>query len=197
MERQSGWLRREAMSDDESRHALAHDLGVPFVTLEREDISTEALQKLPEPLCRAHNLVAYKESADKLEVALLDLKDLEALEPLRGQLRKKIILRLTTRDSLRRALLLYQKTLKEKFGDRLQRENNPHKLLDALLRHATVQRADEMHIETSGTGVLVRYRHGHALREAMVLPASAANVFGAIRSLANIGSRTLPPGGRF
>jgi type IV pilus assembly protein PilB len=197
MEREMGWLKREALSDDESRHALAHDLGVLFVSLEREDISPEALQQLPEPLCRVHNLVAYKESGDKLEVALLDLADLDALEPLRAQLGKKIAPRLTTRDSLRRALLLYQKILKEKYGEKLHKETNPHKTLETLLRHAVAQRASEAHIETTPRGLLVRYRHGRTLREAFALPASAAGVLGAIRSLAGVGSKTLPQEGRF
>ncbi|MEK7109555.1 MAG: ATPase, T2SS/T4P/T4SS family, partial [Patescibacteria group bacterium] len=197
MERQIGWLQSEQLSDDGRRHALAHDLGVPFVTLERGDISVEALQLLPEPLCRAHNLVAYKESGDTLEVALLDLKDLEALEPLRSQLHKKLVPRLTTRDSLRRALVLYQKTLKEKFGGLLQQTSNPHKLLEALLRHADIQRADEAHIEAGAHGVVVRYRHGRTLREAMTLPAVASGIISAVRSLANIGSKTLPQEGRF
>ncbi len=197
MERELGWLKREALSDDEGRHALAHDLGVPFVSLEREDISLDALQQLPEPLCRAHNLVAYKESGDTLEVALLDLADLDALEPLRAQLGKKIVPRLTTRDSLRRALLLYQKILKETYGEKLHKETHPHKTLETLLRHAYAQRASEAHLETTPRGVLVRYRHGRTLREAMHLPASVAGVFGAIRSLANVGSKTLPQEGRF
>jgi len=197
MEREIGWLRNETPGDDEARHALAHELGVPFVTLERDDISTDALQLLPEPLCRAHNLVAYKESGDTLEVALLDLAGLEALEPLRAQLRKKIVPRLTTRDSLRRALVLYQKILKEKYGEKLLRESNPRKALETLLRHAVAQRASEIHIETSPKGVLVRYRHGRALREAMLLPAAAAGIIGAVRSLAGTGSKTLPQEGRF
>jgi type IV pilus assembly protein PilB len=197
MERSIPWLKNETLSDDERRHALSHELGVPFVTLERDDISIEALQMLPEPLCRSHNLVAYKESGDKLEVALLDLADLDSLEPLRAQLGKKIVPRLTTRESLRRALLLYQKTLKAKYGDKLLRETNPQKALDTLLQHANAQRASEVQIETTPRGVLVRYRHGHTLREAIVLPASAVGIIGAIRSLANVGSKTMPQEGRF
>jgi len=192
-----GWLQQESLGDDERRHALAHDLGVPFVTLERDDISIDALQMLPEPLCRAHNLVAYKESGDKLEVALLDLADLAALEPLRAQLGKRVVPRLTSRESLRRALLLYQKTLKEKYGNKLLRETNPHKALETLLQHAIAQRANEIHLETAPRGVLVRYRHGHVLREAMLLPASAQGIIGAVRTLAGTGSKTLPQEGRF
>ncbi len=197
MERSIGWLQNELLSEDERRHALAHELGVPFVTLERDDISVEALQMLPEPLCRAHQLVAYKTEGDTLEVALLNLQDLGVLEPLRQQLRKRVVPRLTTADSLRRALLLYQKTLKEKYGAVLTQSSNPRTMLETLLRHAMAQQASEVHIDTTGRGVLVRYRLGKQLREAMQLPAAGAGVIGAVRSLANIGSKTLPQEGRF
>lgn len=123
------------LGEDEVRRAEAHALGIPFVALTKHDINEHALVMLPEPLCRAHNLVAYK-VGDGLEVALLDVADLEALEPLRDYLPKQIYPRLTTRASVRAALLHYQKLLKERFGERLLRETNPHKQLEVLLRHA-------------------------------------------------------------
>jgi type IV pilus assembly protein PilB len=195
MEREAGWLRNDFVSDDEARHALAHDLGVPFVRLEKGDIDEQALMLLPEPLCRAHNLVAYR-TGEALEVALLNLDDLEAIEPLRGHLPAQIKPRLTTRDSLRGALLHYQKILKERFGERLLRETNPHKQLEVLLRHAVHQHASEVHLDASDKGLVVRYRFGATLRDAMHLPATLG-IVGAARTLAGIGSRTLPQEGRF
>ena len=185
------------LSEDEVRRAAAHALGVPFVVLEEDDISTDALSLLPEPLCRAHHLAAYRTQGDKLEVAALDLKDLEALEPLYHTLPFKIAPRLTTRDSLRKALLSYQRHLKERFGERLRAEKNPHRLLEALLRHALHQRAQEAHIESSERGLVIRYRHGQTLSDAMLLPSSSLGLISAIRTLGNVGSRTLPGEGRF
>ncbi len=185
------------LSEDEVRRAAAHALGVPFVVLTEDDISTDALSLLPEPLCRAHHVAAYRTQGDKLEVAVLDLKDLEALDPLRGALPYKIAPRLTTRDSLRKALLSYQRHLKERFGERLRAEKDPRRLLEALLRHALHQRAQEAHIESSERGLIVRYRHGQSLSDAMLLPNSSLGLVSAIRTLGNVGSRTLPQEGRF
>lgn len=185
------------LSEDEVRRAAAHALGVPFVILGAGDIDDAALEALPEPLCRAHNLAAYRAQGDVLEVALLNIEDLEALEPLYQQLRHRVVPRLTTRDSLRRALVRYQKLLKERFGDKVLREQHPHRLLEVLLRHAAHQRASEIHLEVSPRGTLVRYRLGHALHEAMLLPPAAAGIASAVRSLANTGSKTLPQEGRF
>lgn len=185
------------LSEDEVRRAAAHALGIPFVVLEKHDISPEALMLLPEPLCRAHNLAAYASDGQKIEVALLDIADLDALEPLKASLNLKIVPRLTTRESLRKALLLYQKTLKDSFGEKLLQENDPHRALQALLRHATLQHASEMHIRAAASGISVRYRIGAHLHEAMHLPKSAAGIVSVIRALANIGSKTLPQEGRF
>src|SRR5581483_8850690 len=164
MERSVGWFKTGLMSDDEARHALSHELWVPFVQLETADIDPRALELLPEPLCRMHNLAAYRLKGETLEVALLNLDDLDALEPLRATLPYKLAPRLTTRESLRRALLIYQKTLKDSFGSQLLRETDGARVLEALLRHALNQRAGEALIESGPHGTLVRYRHGRALR---------------------------------
>ena len=195
MEREVPWLRSDMLSEDELRHARAHELGVPFVTLEAGDISPAALELLPEPLCRANRLAAYATDGETLEVALLDLSDLAALEPLRAALRLKIAPRLTDRASLNRALLAYQKLLKERYGGQLMAHHNPDKALDALLRHAAAQRAREAHITVSGQGALVRYRMGGALHDAVRLP--AAGISAAVRSRAKLHSKTLPQEGRF
>lgn len=185
------------LTEDEVRRAAAHAMGISFVVLESGDIDTAALELLPEPLCREHSLAAYRLAGERLEIAVLDLSDLEALEPLKSRLPYKLVPRLTTRESLRRALLAYHKHLKEKFGDKLQKETNPQKVLETLLRHASLQSASEVHLETRSTGLLVRYRHGRAVREAMLLPASAQKVLSVIRTLSGVGSRTLPQEGRF
>jgi len=191
-----GWLGRELQSDDERRHALAHEQGVPFVTLETDDISPRALELLPEPLCRAHSLAAYAVHHDSIEVALLDLGDLSALEPLRARLGKKILPRLATRESVRRALLLYQKILKQTLGDRLMSEKDPSLVLSLLLEHALAQHASEVELQTIPRGILVRYRHGKVLRDSAVLPAHKS-LFDSIGQRAGFGSRTLPQDGRF
>ena len=56
----TGWLHNEAHSDDERRHAKAHELGVPFVTFDRHEVDLDALLHIPEPLARAHNMLAYR-----------------------------------------------------------------------------------------------------------------------------------------
>lgn len=169
---ESTWLRTDAQSDDERRHALAHELGVPFVTFERHDVEPDALFLIPEPLARAHNLVAYRSGDGTVEVALLDLGSLEALEPLRPRL-PKLLPRLTTEESIKHGLLRYQQLLKEKFGQGLAEVRDPAKLLRGLMSHALAAGASAIHLDPTQTEVRVRYRIGGHLYDGLVLPKDA------------------------
>ena len=154
------------VDEDELRRAAAHAMGVKFVEFAHHEIEQDALFLIPEPLARAHNILGLRVSELGLEVALLNLTDLEVLEPLR--LRHRILPRLTSHRSLTRGLLHYQKLLKEKFAAILGRGGDT---VEALLHHALLSRAHGVHIDLKTTGALVRYRIGHSLEDAMELPA--------------------------
>jgi type IV pilus assembly protein PilB len=196
MERSIGWFRKESMNEDEKRHALAHELGVPFVSLSREDIFSDALIIIPEPLSREHNLLAYRLGEENaVEVALLDMAELDVLNFLRS--RYRVLPRLTTRESLNRGLVRYQQHMRDVFGKELEKSDSPT-LLDSLLRHALHSRASDMHLQSDTHGLLVRYRINGALRSAMTLPPAAGrNVIGKLRALAGVPLGTLPRQGSF
>ncbi len=184
MERSIGWFNKESLSDDERRHALAHELGIPFVELDRDMISPEALVLIPEPIAREHNIVGYRLADHSLEVALLNMDDLSQLEFLRSTYR--ILPRLTSRESLTRGLVRYQQHLRDAFGQKLQNSNSPH-LLDTLLRHALHSRATDLHLQSEESGLLVRYRVNGSLKNALTLPpAAGANVFAKLRALTGL-----------
>jgi type IV pilus assembly protein PilB len=156
---------RNLIPEDELRRAAAHASGTSFVVLTRDDISPLAVVLIPEPVARLHNMIAYKLEDGALEVALLDLDDLEHLKPL--DLGLKIRPRLTSRSSIKQGLIYYQKILKEKFGAML---SSGTQVVDALIHHALFSRASGVHIDLSTTSTLVRYRIGQSLREAFELP---------------------------
>jgi len=68
------------VDEDELRRAAAHAMGVKFVEFAHHEIEQDALFLIPEPLARAHNIVAFKKTEDTLEVAMLDVGDLPAIE---------------------------------------------------------------------------------------------------------------------
>jgi type IV pilus assembly protein PilB len=166
-----GWFASGAMSEDEKRRAEALRLGVPFVTLGRDDISLQALILIPEPLSRTANIIAYRHGEEGIEVALLDLADLPQIDFLRQSHRVNV--RLTDRQSIKQALVLYQKHLKEKFAGLVQ---SSKEAVDSLLQHALHSGAHYIHIEPThaeAAGMVVRYRIEGVLREAMRLPEEA------------------------
>jgi type IV pilus assembly protein PilB len=163
-----GWLKNEFLGEDEIRREAAYQSGIPFIILTKDDISPESLYLIPEPLARARNIVAYRHGDGEIEVALLDINDLSAVDFLRAKM--KVRPRLTNRDSLKRALLMYQKQLKEKFAGLVEKGIEA---ADSLLRHALQHNATHIHLEPSAAAILVRYRINGILHEAMRLPEHA------------------------
>ena len=111
----------------------------------------EVLLLIPEPLSRTHQMVAYRSTNDCVEVAMLDTAALEHLAFLQSRI--KIRPRLTDQASITRALQMYQKQLKEKFGSELQAGS-----AEALVLHAALSRASHVHLDVSPKGTRVRYR---------------------------------------
>src|SRR5688572_13505793 len=63
------------ISETDMRRMEAYALGIPFIDLTGEKIDFPVLSLIPEPIARNYNIVAYKKSEDRLEVAMLDADD--------------------------------------------------------------------------------------------------------------------------
>ncbi|MCX6713763.1 MAG: GspE/PulE family protein, partial [Candidatus Vogelbacteria bacterium] len=139
----------------------------------------------------------------------------------------KILPRLTDVESIKKTLLLYQRSLKVEFGDIIQKETlalknltalkdgeevSPEelqklaedlpviKIVDTILAHAINQKASDIHIEPFEKEVLIRYRLDGVLYDAMVLPKeTASGLVARIKVLTNLrlDEKRLPQDGRF
>jgi type IV pilus assembly protein PilB len=213
------------MTEDDMRRIESYVLGIPFVSLQDMNIDFETLSLIPEPVARNHNIIAYKKTEDTLEVAMLDTADLPAIDFIKKKVGLKIQPRLTDTDSMRKSLRLYQKTLKDEFGDIIMKDAAELKVLeedgeevsekdlkqmaedlpvvrivDTLLRHAIIQGASDIHIEPAETEVLVRYRIDGILSDAMKLPKIAdSSIVARLKVLSNLklDQKRLPQDGRF
>lgn len=213
------------MTEDDMRRVEAYVLGIPFVSLKDLKVDFETLTMIPEPVARAHNIIAYKKTDDTLEVAMLDTADLPAIDFVKKKVGLRIQPRLTDTDSMRAALRQYQKTLKDEFGDLIMKDASELKLLneegeemsekelkqmaedlpvvrivDTLLRHAIIQGASDIHIEPLEEEVIVRYRIDGILSDAMKLPKIAADsIVARLKVLSNLklDQKRLPQDGRF
>ncbi len=216
-----------ALTEDDLRRMQAYILGIPFVDLKNQKLDFAVLSLIPEPIARNHNIVAFKKTNNSLEVAMLDTEDLTAIDFVKKKVELKILPRLTDDESIKWALLSYQKTLKAEFGDIIQKEANSLltlgnkisgdditeddlkklaadvpvvRIVDTLLKHAIIQDASDIHIEPEEDKVLVRYRIDGILRDAMVLPKNTASgITARIKVLSNLklDEKRIPQDGRF
>ena len=214
------------ITEDDLRRIQAYILGIPFVDLKTTHTDFETLSLIPEPIARSHNIIAFRRKDDSLEVAMLEIEDLAAIDFIRKKTGLKILPRLTDTESIKSALLSYQKSLKAEFGDIIEKEVGSIKnlkvgtdedlnevdlkklaedipvvrIVDTLLKHAIIQDASDIHIEPQEKEVLVRYRIDGILRDAMVLPKNTAGAITArIKVLANLklDEKRIPQDGRF
>ena len=218
---------RGKITDDDLRRMEAYILGIPFVDLKGQKIDTETLSLIPEPIARNHNIVAFKKMNEALEVAMLDTDDLSAIDFIKKKTNLKILPRLTDNESIKSVVLQYQKSLKQEFGDIIQKEALSLKaipdgergesvsagelkkiaedlpvvrIVDTLLKHAIIQNASDIHIEPMENQVVVRYRIDGILRDAMVLPKNVApSIVARIKVLSSLklDEKRLPQDGRF
>ncbi len=215
------------LSEDDMRRSQAYVLGIPFVDLKNEQLDFDVLSLIPEPIARNHNIIAFrKKGQSSLEVAMLDTEDLAAIDFIKKKTGLKILPRLTDGESVKHALLQYQKSLKAEFGDIIQKEASSLKtvpeadqddlseedlkksaedlpvirVVDTLIKHAIIQNASDIHIEPLEDRLIVRYRIDGILRDAMVLPQNAlSSIVARIKVLSNLklDEKRLPQDGRF
>ncbi|MEK9131758.1 MAG: GspE/PulE family protein [Patescibacteria group bacterium] len=215
------------LSPDDVRKMQAYVLGIPFVDLRDQKIDFDVLSLIPEPIARNHNIVAFKKTNDTLELAMLDTDDLTAIDFIKKKVGLKIAPRLTDVDSIKSALLQYQKSLKAEFGDLIAKDANEIsvsadvlqgegesagelkkmaedlpvvRIVDTLLKHAVLQKASDIHIEPMETQLVVRYRIDGILHDAMVLPKNVeSGITARLKVLSNLklDEKRLPQDGRF
>lgn len=211
-------LAQGEVSEDDIRRVKAYVLGIPFVNLQDHIIDFDVLSMIPEPVARKNNIIAFKKTDKELEVAMLDTDDLRAIEFIKKKVGLKILPRLTDTDSVKSSLMQYQKTLKDEFGDIIKKESESIKEVDdedlekvaedlpvirivnALLKHAIIQDASDIHIEPMEQQILVRYRIDGILHDAMKLPKVAGpSIVARIKVLSSLklDEKRLPQDGRF
>ena len=220
-------VNKGSITEDDLRRMQAYILGIPFVDLKGQRVDFDILSLIPEPIARNHNIVAFRRDGENLEVAMLDTEDLAATDFIKKKTGLRILPRLTDTESIKSALLSYQKSLKAEFGDIIKKEAENFKavsergedeeasagelkklaedlpivrIVDTLLKHAILQDASDIHVEPMEKEVLVRYRIDGILHDAMVLPKNIAGGITArikVLSSMRLDEKRIPQDGRF
>ena len=215
------------LSPSNLKRMQAYVIGIPFMSLNGAKIEPSVLSIIPEPIARTHNIIAYKKSKEGLEVAMLDVDDLSVIDFIKKKVNLKIMPRLTDEESIKTALLQYKKTLQAEFNDIIHKESASIKaisegsegeqlsaeelkemaedlpivkIVDAIISHAILQNASDIHIEPGENELVVRYRIDGILHDAMSLSKdTSAGIVARIKVLSNLklDEKRLPQDGRF
>jgi type IV pilus assembly protein PilB len=212
-------MEKKLINEIELRKLYSYILGIPFVNLEKEMITTDILQIIPEPIAKKYNIVAFERDGKNLKVAMKNPEDLQTIDFIKKKTGLKIIPCLTNEESIKAALRQYEKSLKAEFGDIISRDSEAVgvgsdeqdlekiaqdlpiiRIVDTLLKHAILQSASDIHIEPDEKEVRVRYRIDGILHDAMTLPRQVlAGLVARIKVLSNLklDEHRLPQDGRF
>lgn len=214
------------VSEPDLKRMEAFVLGIPYVNLSGIKIDYEVLGLIPEPIAHNYNIISYKKSEKGLEIAMLDVDDLPAIDFIKKKSGLKVLPRLTDSASIKTALMQYKKSLQGEFDELIQKENVSLKTLakegdgdkseqelkemaedlpvvkivDSLIFHAILQGASDIHIEPGEYELVVRYRVDGILHDAMSLDKSAGpGITARIKVLSNLklDEKRLPQDGRF
>lgn len=220
-------LEKNLVSKDELNKLYAYILGTPFVDLSKETIAPEILKMIPEPIAKKYKIVAFDKSNGDLKVAMLNPGDLQTIEFIKKKTGLSVTPCLTTEEGISSILKQYEKSLKAEFGDMIGEEGagitkgavveksdkkSDKKLskeaedlpvinvVDAIIKHAVLDSASDIHIDPDEKEVRVRYRIDGILHDAMTLPKKImSGMIARIKVLANLklDEHRLPQDGRF
>lgn len=211
-------MEKKLINESEIRKLYSYILGIPYVSLEKEMITADILQIIPEPIAKKYNIVAFEKEGNNLKVAMQNPEDLQTIDFIKKKTGLKIIPCLTSEESIKSVLKQYEKSLKAEFGDIISKNSEDVagsdsqdlekiaedlpiiKIVDTLLKHAILQSASDIHIEPDEKEVRVRYRIDGILHDAMTLPKQVVDgLVARIKVLSNLklDEHRLPQDGRF
>ncbi|MEA1937328.1 MAG: ATPase, T2SS/T4P/T4SS family [Patescibacteria group bacterium] len=209
-------IKKGLATEEEINNAKAYILGIPFINLEENEIEEDVLKIISEQVSRQYNAVAFSKEGEQLKVAMLNPGDLQFVDFISKKTGLKIVPCLTSKKGLKKALKLFQKSLKAEFGDigikdiasnegdlvvKTEKEENEKnmdlkkaaedlpvvKIVETFLKHAILQKASDIHIEPEEKDVIIRFRIDGILHNAMTLPkAVLSGIIARIKILSNL-----------
>lgn len=193
-------------------------LNLPYINLRELQIPKETLQIIPESTARGHMIISYQQTPEHLKVAMADPGDRQIVEFIRKKMNMPVEVSIASINAIRDALSNYKESLEAELDDVVSKElklvgniseSDLNKaaedlpiirITQAILKHAILEGASDIHIEPTEKRVIIRYRIDGILHDALILPkAVLTGLVARIKVLSNlkIDEHRLPQDGRF
>ena len=182
----------DVLSFKEIAELVKEAFRIDFVDLNPTEIDKNAMQLLPEKLCRDHNVLPVKVDSKTVWLAMANPLDQEAIQRVSWATSREVtplfcppgVLDKLVSETLRPDAMIYGliekldqavgvEQIKEQEQDEaaMARVHAPViKLVDAIIANAIKLRASDIHIEHDEASTLVRFRIDGLLKNIMVLP---------------------------
>ncbi len=211
---------KEKLIDEQAlTKSFAEFAGFTYVEIVPEDITIDALNRLPERIARQYSAIVFKIDEDgTIHFAMDDPDDVQAINFLEKELGTDAQLYIATHSNILSCLELYKGDVDKKLDQvidvqRVETEASPEvseadvaedspvaQTVNLLLEYAIRSQASDVHIEPREDYVQVRYRIDGVLKEVNQLPRSVLSpLISRIKILSNlkIDERRVPQDGRF
>jgi type IV pilus assembly protein PilB len=195
---------------------IADYLKVPYIDMTHFAIDQAALSLIPEKMAKLYRMVPISREGEQLKMAMEDPTNVEAIEFAKRHTGLIIVPHFASREDIRHALAQYKRNIKADFEKVIHEslqvagteadltkaaEKLPIiKVLDTILEYSAAERASDVHIETQGEDVVVRFRIDGVLHDMIKLPRGIEDALVArIKILSNLklDERRLPQDGRY
>lgn len=176
------------VSDEQLGRLIADHLGFPFISLAQQVISPEIFNLIPEVVARRHQVMAFRQTKNGLDLAMTDPANLELANFFERKIGIPVRRFYATEHDLKEALALYHtgapQAIEEMLSESIQAakessENDQDppviRIVDMLFRYAHQNRASDVHLEPREEDALVRFRIDGVLHDILHLPLSIHN----------------------
>ncbi|MDU4933704.1 MAG: GspE/PulE family protein [Peptostreptococcaceae bacterium] len=199
-------------------NALTELLNIDNIDLTPSNINPEAIQKIPQNICKRYNVFPYKIENGKLYLAMEDPQDREAIRDVKRIAGMEIDVKIATISEINQAIEQWysntdldkvineyakneaKNTIEEEItGDEDVNSAPVVRLVHNILETAVRKKVSDIHIEHDGDYMRVRYRIDGILMEHMKASSKAYKaIISRIKIMANlnISEKRLPQDGR-
>ncbi|MEG2739774.1 GspE/PulE family protein [Clostridium sp.] len=215
-------LEEDLVNEDDILAVLEIQLGIKRVKLDYIEYQEEAIRKVPENLCKQHNIMPFKIEDNNIHVAMSDPYNIIVVDDIRLITGLKTVKYLASESDIKKAIeSKYKKQYAEKvaqdlvaeekaneldnkkqdqFGESEETKDAPVvKLVNTIIGNAVILKASDIHIEPFEDIVRIRARVDGQLQKMLEIPKNSHNsLVTRIKILANlnIAEKRVPQDGR-